>query len=342
MSYTQNEIFSQFESYNNTIDYIKMRQADIQRFFKNAKRVIFLGCGSSFCVAKSASTILNLYNKVFSMPIAAGDLLINFEKYKPFLNESAIVCLSRSGNSSEIVLAMKRALQEVECKCLLIGMQNGSELGQLSEMEIILDWAFDQSVCQTRSVSNLYIAGALLAAIISGDTATIEAFEELEKNHDIFNKRYEQLLMETAKLDWNNVVVLADCEIAGLAEEGALAFKEISRVNAHHYYLLDVRHGPMVNIDKSTLAILTTDTIDQYVGGLISDLQREGAVVLTINKHGADKADYVSICLPQNIDIKVSAVFMIYSIQAIAFYKAMQLGLNPDSPDGLDACIRIR
>lgn len=48
---------------------------------------------------------------------------------------------------------------------------------------------------------------------------------------------------EIANLDWDNVVVLADGPICGIAEEGALAFTEISMLTGRYFHLLDYRHG---------------------------------------------------------------------------------------------------
>mgnify|MGYP000004771189 CR=1 FL=1 len=70
-----------------------------------------------------------------------------------------------------------------------------------------------------------------------------------------FQLKYRPVLAEIANLDWDNVVVLADGPICGIAEEGALAFTEISMLTGRYFHLLDYRHGPIVVSGKRTLTL---------------------------------------------------------------------------------------
>ncbi len=341
MDYTEQEILSQFGSCRQTIEYMLNRQIEICDVFSGAKRIVFTGAGSSFCVAKSAEKILKLRMGIDTMVIAAGDLLLNYEKYKTYLDGSHIVCLSRSGNTSELLLSVKRIIADLNVVCISICMQKDSELAKLCSLNLTLDWAFDRSVCQTQSVTNLYLACAMLTAIISDDLSIAEDFRKVAGNGMYFYQCNDALYHEIADKEWNSVAVLADCEIAGLAEEGALAFKEISRIQSNHYHLMDVRHGPIVNIDGHTLVVLVADEVNQYVLDLVKDIKNKGAIVLTMSMCDETLGGDMHIYHSNTQSIIAAALYMIFSVQMIALYKAKNLNYNPDLPEGLDACIRF-
>ena len=96
------------------------------------------------------------------------------------------------------------------------------------------------------------------------------------------------MLNKIGKQEFNNGIVLGECEITGLAEEGALAFKEIYQLNSNHYPVLDVRHGPMVKIDSKTLVILTAEERNQHIVNLVKGIEAKSAFCITIGMFEAD------------------------------------------------------
>ena len=70
------------------------------------------------------------------------------------------------GRTSELVLAVRDIRLSWAARDLL-SAQRGSDLAPVSQLDIVLDWCYDQSVCQTRTVTNFYAAILLLAAVYS-------------------------------------------------------------------------------------------------------------------------------------------------------------------------------
>ncbi len=64
-----------------------------------------------------------------------------------------IIAASRSGGTSEVVLSVERAGQ-MGVLTIAIPAKENSPLAELAELSLEIPWAFDESVCQTRTVTN--------------------------------------------------------------------------------------------------------------------------------------------------------------------------------------------
>lgn len=341
---TEKEIFGQYEALRQTFDYLNNKEESIRELVAHhdRKSLTFIGCGSSYCLCVSGAKSTTLRSGLSANAIAAGDLLINFDQYRDLLKDTVIVAPSRSGGTSEVILAVKKAKAE-GVPVIGITAKSDSQLGELADLNLELPWAFDESVCQTRTVTNLYAANLLLIAIIAGDEFLINEIGQAISGGDAFMSKYIDLAREIAQHDWENAVVLADSELEGIAAEAAIALTEIPLVHANYYHVLDVRHGPMVLIDNQTLVIAVLSPAESTLQKkLVEDLRGKGARVLTISQEGQGpwNADW-EVYTPVYKNIGVMGIPFIFIPQVIGLYKALSKGLNPDLPPGLEPMIDL-
>jgi len=343
---TELEIFSQYEALKKTYDYMLEKKDEIKDFLAktNYKSVTFIGCGSSFSLCKSAEASYKLRSGLPANSIAAGDLLVNFPEYKKLLKDTLLVAPSRSGSTSEVVLSVEKAKEELGVPCISVAAKQETKLGKIADLNIELPWAFDESVCQTRTVTNLYMANLLLIGLMIDDTSLVEELGQAIKageEHINCTKEIAREVVDTK--EWQKVVVLADSEIAGIAEEGALAFNEISQIPSNYYHVLDVRHGPMVLVNSKTLALVGCSPYnDSYQKDLIKDLKARGAVVVTVSAKDENfwGSDY-NVKIPVYENFAVNGVPFILVPQLLSYFKALKVGVNPDEPTGLDPWIKL-
>lgn len=342
---TEIEMFNQYEALTKTYEYLKKKAEEIKNLRDSGgfKSITYIGCGSSYSLCKSAeiSTKMRMDIKVNSIP--AGDLLINYAQYKNVLKDTLLVAPSRSGSTSEVVLAVKRVREELGAKCVSISAKTESELSKIVDLSIEIPWAFDDSVCQTRTVTNLYFTNLYLIGILTGDDALVGELEAAIKNGNEYMDKVNGVAKEIAGKDWNKVVVLADAELEGIADEGALAFKEICQLPSNYYHILDVRHGPMVLIDNKTLVIVANvPGGENYQQDLIRDVKNKGALVVTVSHKTENiwSSDY-NITVPAFRNYALTGVPFIFVPQALSYNKALVLGINPDVPQGLAAWIKL-
>ncbi len=342
---TEQEIFSQHDALKKTFDHIMKNKSRIREFFSDNsfKSYTYTGCGSSFSLCKSAAISVN-QKGLKSIAIPSGDLMINFDHYTKLLPGTLIIAPSRSGSTSEVINAIKKAKDKFNIKCMSICMKSDSALSKIADFNIELPWAFDESICQTRTVSNLYLANILITAIMTGDTEFIEEAKKAVDNQEKNMQQYKDVARQIGEItEWNKVVVLADSSLEGIAEEGSLAFKEICQLDSNYYHILDVRHGPMVMINNKSLVIVAcSPSENSYQKDLIKDLKNKGAIVVTVSAeyHNIWGSDY-NITVPRYKSFEVLGIPFIFVPQAVSFYKALSLGINPDLPQGLDPWIKL-
>ncbi len=344
MYLTEKEIFTQYEALDKTYQYFLGKAEEIGNFINkiNYNSITFIGCGSSYCLAQSAETSTKVQLGIPANSIPAGDLMINFPFYRNILKDTLLVVNSRSGSTSEVLAAVKRAKKEFNIPCILISAKTNSELGNIVDLNIELPWSFDESVCQTRTVTNFYTANLLLLAIINNDDSILNEIKIAINKGEEFINEYTPLLEKIAKNNtWDKVVLLADSELEGIGNEAAIAFKEIPQLPSNYYHVLDVRHGPMVLIDDKTLVIMAVAPFESsYQRELIKDIKNKGAKVISFGNKEEIGADY-HIKVSDYGNYSVKGIPFIFISQVIAYYKALELGINPDKPLGLDPWIEL-
>jgi|AntRauTorckE6833_2_1112554.scaffolds.fasta_scaffold01622_8 fructoselysine-6-P-deglycase FrlB-like protein len=342
---TKKEIFSQFDALEKTYQYFNENTAKIKRFFdeNSFSSITFLGSGSSYSICESAALVAKMELDIESKAVVAGDLMLNLRHYKNILKDTLLIAPSRSGSTSEVIRAVKNAKGKYNIPCVSISAKEDSELSKIAELNIELPWSFDESVCQTRTVTNLYVANLLFLDLIADKSFLKSDIKKAIDYGSTYLKENEKVFKSiVSEYEWNNIFVLADSELEGIASEGSLAFKEISRLNSYYHHLLDVRHGPMVLVNKNTLVIMATSPYGlDYQTELVADLKKNKATVITsgLKKEKISGSD-LHIDYP-DIKYPVRGIFFIIITQAVSYYKAIANNINPDEPEGLDPWINL-
>jgi len=251
--------------------------------------------------------------------------------------------LSRSGETSEIIRAVERArAMGAGCRVLGVTCAEGSALAPLCDCVLEMPWAFDNSVCQTRTVSCLYLLCAYCAANMAGDERLIADLRAAVSGGQAFMDGIERELEAAAKGGWTHAVVLGDAELSGLCEEGALAFKEICQVPSNHYHLLDVRHGPMVMINKQTLVIAILSGADNKLElDVLRDITAKGAAVVAYSDEPLEMPGVLSVSFGRKLSHPARGIPAIAVCQLISYYKSFRTGADPDRPSGLSPWIEL-
>lgn len=347
MSLTYSEIKKQFDALNDTINYLEDNKNDLLNFINkcNTDKITFIGCGSSYLLSSSGAFAARMQAGLCSNSLAAGDLMLNYNNYKKSINDNIIISLSRSGSTSEVVNSFN-ILKEanVNFYSLNICCKKDTKVSEICDFSIELPWAFDESICQTRSVVNLFAASAIVCSYIGGNENLIKDLKSVAALGKNFIDSIEDNIKSIAQINWTNVVILADGEMEGLAAEGALAFTEIALVHGEFHHILDVRHGPMVLINNNTLVIICLNKNGyDYQKDLVLDLIKKGASVVTFADFDTPAIDGIKAhyIFPESLENSARGIPFVGIIQLLSYYKAIDKGVNPDKPEGLDAWIKL-
>jgi fructoselysine-6-P-deglycase FrlB-like protein len=343
MSITYHEIQDQFAAMTRTAQAVDGRFADIARVMEACGQYVFVGCGSSYAVARSGAMMARTRLQKPAMAIAAGDLLLHGDTYLSQLKDAVVVVLSRSGETSEVLRAVERVRElGVNCNVLGVSCVEGSALATHSDLMVEMPWAFDQSVCQTRTVSCLYLFCAYGVARMGGDEGLAGDLLKALAGGPAFMKTYEQSLKEAAQGDWAHAVVLGDAELSGLCEEGALAFKEICQVPSNYYHVLDVRHGPMVLVNQRSLVVAVLSGAEKKLElDVLRDIVAKGATVIAYSDQPFHMPGVLVCSFGRELSHPARGIPAIAMCQLLAYYKSFLTGADPDRPDGLSPWIAL-
>ena len=176
MYLTEQEIMSQHEALDQTYTYMLEKKKETIEFFeKNGqKKFVFLGCGSSYMLAKSGARFLAACEGTAASAIAGGDYLLHRDFYEETVKDSIVILLSRSGQTSEIVRSVKYIKESYGSPVISFSMKDDNDVMPYSDLDYTMDWCYDKSVCQTRTVTNLYTAMLMMTAFYNGETPVLD------------------------------------------------------------------------------------------------------------------------------------------------------------------------
>lgn len=345
MFLTEKEILDTANALTKTYKYIESKRDEIKNFFAEHKERKFsiFGCGSSYMLAKSVASLLQTYPNTSACAIPAGDFIVNSENWKETVRDSVIISLSRSGRTSEMVRAIKQIKDEFGCAVISLSMEDNNDIMPMSELNITMDWCYDKSVCQTRTVTNIYAASLMVVSMYANDNKLMESVRCACATNEMFQTENRPTLENLAKLDWDNIVVLADGPVCGIAEEGALAFTEIAMLTGRYFHLLDYRHGPIVVSGEKTLTlILLQPGEDKYQPAMVKDVIEHGGSVITVSDIPGNPYGATAHLQVKEIEHYAAwGIPFIYVAQMASLLKAINMGGNPDAPTGLNAYITL-
>lgn len=240
MFLTEKEILDTPVALDLTCKYFEESAEKIEAFFaaNPQRKFTIMGCGSSYMLSKSAAALLASYPETTANAIPAGDYIADPVSWQETVRGSIVLMLSRSGRTSEMVWAAQKIKELLNCPIISINAENDNDITPMSDLELSMPWCHDNSVCQTRTVTNLYAASLLLAAKYAKDETLWKSVFAAAANNEAFQKKYRPVLEEIAVRGWENAVVLADGPVCGIAEEGALAFTEIAMLTGRYFHLL--------------------------------------------------------------------------------------------------------
>jgi CRISPR-associated protein Cas5a/b/c len=193
-------------------------------------RVAVVGCGTSFYMARAVAALREAHGGGETDAFPASEFPIG-------RSYDRIVAISRSGTTTEVVHLLER-LGSVPR--VVVTADPGSPVAELAETSIVLDFADERSVVQTRFATS---ALAMFRAHFGEDLD--RAIEDAER-----------ALIEPLDPDptrFGHVVFLGHGWTVGIAEEAALKLREASQTYSEAYPAMEYRHGPISLADPRSL-----------------------------------------------------------------------------------------
>lgn len=340
---TTNEILQQPREWERTLQFFNSPEFNLLGSLESfsSSRWIFIGCGTSYHIALSASFYFRQKLKVESYALPASEIMLHPETilFKP---DTIAVGISRSGETTETVEALSYLKENFHVPILsLTGYQN-SAMANLSDWSIVLPFVAEESVVMTKSFSILLLSLQLLANLLATQSIPDVLVQMPAQGQAILANcpRFAEELV--SKNDIRQIVFLAQGALYGIAAEAMLKAQEMSLTPAYAYHTLEYRHGPKSLLEEGYVVVnLASRTGRELEAKVLQELRDIGGKIVVVGEPGSEVNADLHCQLPANIPDEERLILYAPVIQLLALNIALHKGLNPDNPRHLTQVVRL-
>lgn len=323
-------------------------------FLDRAKEVFFLACGTSNNACLAASYLFSSLANLPTYPVIASEFV---ELYGDAVNiNSTILAVSQSGETADVLHAVNHAHFKA---ATILGLTNtiGSTLTRVSRAYICQQSGPEIGVAATKTFTAQLIVLAQLAlrlAKMRGKVSQerIDFLElKLQNTPDLINdiiRTQEPKIRQIAKKYKNKhcFYFLGRGISTSTALEGCLKLLEISYIPAIAYPAGESKHGPISLIEPGfpVVFICPNDTTRKTLIGNIMEMKARGASIITIvdaEDVEIKKLSDIAIEIPPGVPGILSPISYVVPLQLLAYYTAVEKGLNPDQPRNLAKSVTV-
>ncbi|ERM98196.1 glutamine--fructose-6-phosphate aminotransferase [isomerizing] 2 isoform X1 [Amborella trichopoda] len=319
---------------------------DHLKTIRRSRRVIFIGCGTSYNAALAARPFLEELSGVPVSMELASDLL---DRQGPIYREDTAVFVSQSGETADTLLALEYALKN---GALCVGITNtvGSAIARNTHCGVHINAGCEIGVASTKAYTSQIVVMAMLAIAVGDDAISSQSRREavIDGLFDLPNKVREVLklddeMKDLAKLlmDEQSLLVFGRGYNYATALEGALKVKEVALMHSEGILAGEMKHGPLALVDE-TLPIVVIATHDNCFSKQQSVIQqlhaRKGRLIVMCSKGEASLVCPSGSCrvieVPQVEDC-LQPVINIIPLQLLAYHLTVLRGYDVDQPRNL-------
>lgn len=317
----------------------------------NARNIIILGCGTSWHAGLIGKQLIEgMCRKRVSVEYAS-----EFRYNNPVVDkDDVVIAISQSGETADTLAAIQLAKQN---GALIFGIVNavGSSIARETDTGIYLHVGPEIGVASTKAFTGQVAMLTLFALALGHETGTLADDEyhnligelaqipaKMEKELEVTEKIANLAKMFTYA---HNFLYLGRGFNYPVALEGALKLKEISYIHAEGYPAAEMKHGPIALVDED-MPIVFIATHHKLYEKIISNMQevksRKGrilAIVTEGDEHVREIADNV-IEVPKTENCLVPLLSVV-PLQILAYYVAVDKGLNVDMPRNLAKSVTV-
>lgn len=293
-SRTTAEIDSQPQVWRQAIEMAR-RAEHLEALPAHGDRAAVIGCGTSWFMAQSYCQLREELGQGPSEAFTAS--LFPIHRGADY---ARIILLSRSGTTTEIV-EVARALSEQGVPLTLITAVGDGPIAPYVDHEIVLDFADEESVVQTRFATSALM---LLRAALGQDLQDALLDAESALAHEV----------PAAWVEADQVSFLGDGWCFGLANEAGLKWREASQSWTESYPAMEYRHGPIA-------------------------IAQPGRLVWVFGRAPEGMAEQVAATGAQFLTFPLDPVALLVLAQRVAVARAEARELDPDRPRHLTRAV---
>lgn len=324
---------------------------DYEQKFVNAKRILIVGCGTSWHAGMVGEYLLEEFARI---PVEV-EYASEFRYRNPIVNEDdLVIAISQSGETADTLAAIELAKNR---GATIIGICNvvGSSIARITHAGSYTHAGPEIGVASTKAFTAQVTVLTLMALMVGQKKGMLTGsnFYRLLNELDAIPGKVQRVLEKEAQIkyiadiykDATNALYLGRGYSFPVALEGALKLKEISYIHAEGYPAAEMKHGPIALIDDS-MPVFVIATKGASYEKVVSNIQevkaRKGRVIAIVTEGDTvvkGLADHV-IEIPETPDALVPLLSVI-PMQLISYHIAVMRGCNVDQPRNLAKSVTV-
>jgi glucosamine--fructose-6-phosphate aminotransferase (isomerizing) len=325
--------------------------AEYEQKFLNAKRIIFIACGTSWHAGLVAEY---LFEDLTRIPVEV-EYASEFRYRNPVIFEDdVVIAISQSGETADTLAAIELAKSK---GATIIGICNvvGSSIARATHAGSYTHAGPEIGVASTKAFTAQVTVLTLMALRIAFRKGTISSsrFHQLLSELEAIPGKVEKVLAKNDQVkyiagiykDASNALYLGRGYTFPVALEGALKLKEISYIHAEGYPAAEMKHGPIALIDEE-MPVFVIATKGSSYEKVVSNIQevkaRKGKIISIVTEGDKDvkaMSDY-AIEIPETDEVLVPLVSVI-PLQLLSYHIAVMRGCNVDQPRNLAKSVTV-
>ncbi|MCL6103439.1 MAG: glutamine--fructose-6-phosphate transaminase (isomerizing) [Bacteroidetes bacterium] len=316
-----------------------------------AKRIILIGCGTSWHAALVGEYLIETYARV---PVEV-EYASEFRYRNPILSaDDVVIAISQSGETSDTLVALRMAKER---GATILGICNvvGSSIARETDAGVYTHAGIEIGVASTKAFTaqvTVITLFALKLAFAKGEITEAHYHEIIQELTEIPEKirtilaghlRIEEIAAKYK--DASNALYLGRGALFPVALEGALKLKEISYLHAEGYAAGEMKHGPIALVDDN-LPVVVVAPKDHYYEKIVSNIQevkaRKGNIIAVATEGDTVLKEMVNDVfeIPES-HTAVAPLLAIIPLQLFSYYIAVMRGCDVDQPRNLAKSVTV-
>ncbi len=311
------------------------KAASLAQILATADFVVLLGRGSSRSAATYAA---EAFRNVAGKPAyLVSPAQLGWGTTATDLRRAAVIAISQSGESREILAAARRALS-LGARLIVVTNSPASELALLVPPELVVDYRAGAEVAIPATKSFTASLAALLGIAMASRPGALS-----DATAGIPRAMRQVLEDESARFTTSasGFVLAGEGFAEAVAEEGAIKLRETLLLPASVFEASEFLHGSINSASAATTVIaIAADPVGERLAAQVADgAGARGANTVYIGSNPPPVGGQL-VTIPEVLPEWVPFLAII-PIQFAARATSLQEGLDPDLPAGLSKITRI-
>uniref|UniRef100_A0A8C1S9C3 glutamine--fructose-6-phosphate transaminase (isomerizing) n=1 Tax=Cyprinus carpio TaxID=7962 RepID=A0A8C1S9C3_CYPCA len=315
--------------------------SDHLKEIKRCRRLIVIGCGTSYHAGVATRQILEELTELPVMVELASDFL---DRITPVFRDDVCFFISQSGETADTLMALRYCKQR---GALTVGVTNtvGSSICRETDCGVHINAGPEVGVASTKAYTSQFVSLIMFGLMMSEDRLSMQ-----QRRLEIINglKKLPELIKEVLALDdqiksiadelhhQRSLLVMGRGYNYATCLEGALKIKEITYMHSEGILAGELKHGPLALIDKHmpVIMVIMRDACYKKCHNALQQVTaRQGRPIILCCQDDPEisKMAYKTIELPHTVDC-LQGIISVIPLQLISFHLAVLRGYDVRLP----------